>query len=103
MEDGLWRISRVKVDDSVRRCGIGRGLLERLQDELTKKGFVAVRVQPGGYGSDPQDLQRFYEKCGFEVISPFPRLNMEWRPEAKPEESALTFGPGVHYFGWFRH
>jgi GNAT superfamily N-acetyltransferase len=83
-----WYLNRVKVHDADQGKGIGRELVQRLQDALRRhweaqEHFPEPRrlvVTPGGYGSNPADLEKFYASCGFETKSPVPELLMEWTP-----------------------
>jgi len=79
--DGQWNIARVNVDKSQRLKGIGRELVQRIVEAVsTKEHFRQLKVQPGGYKSDPVELEAFYTKCGFKTLSPYPLLDMEWKP-----------------------
>lgn len=81
-----WYLNRVIVRPGDRGKGIGRGLVQRLQEALRQRWAAEnhpaeirrLVVTPGGYGSDPADLEKFYASCGFETKSPIPELLMEW-------------------------
>jgi GNAT superfamily N-acetyltransferase len=63
---GYWWLARLKVDARYQNQGIGTRLLRQVQDEVAKKnGVRGLIVEPGGYGSDPELLQKFYEGRGF--------------------------------------
>jgi len=67
--EGRWWVSRVSVKpESQRGKGVGRRLVEALQEEATKMGRPCMLVAPGGYGSDPQSLQKFYGSLGFKPL-----------------------------------
>src|SRR5437879_2897376 len=62
----LWYLNRVVVQPAERRGqGIGSRLLRTLQSELKTVGCEKLIVEPGGYGSDIDQLTRFYKKHGF--------------------------------------
>jgi ribosomal protein S18 acetylase RimI-like enzyme len=68
MPERYWYLNRVVVTNSADRGrGIGGNLLRILQQDL-KENFSPGKlvVDPGGYGSDPEDLIKFYKKFGFE-------------------------------------
>lgn len=61
-----WLVSRVFVPEFYRSKGVGSLLLTKLKEELAKvHQFRRVMVSPGGYGSDPERLHRFYTRNGF--------------------------------------
>lgn len=61
-----WYINRILVKHPQDRSqGIGSELLSRLKKEVKSQGGDVLIVEPGGYGSDPLDLIRFYTKNGF--------------------------------------
>jgi len=74
----FWYLNRVVVSpDSNRNQGIGGQLLARLQEELRKQDCKKLIVEPGGYGSDPEQLFRFYKKHGFIEETAY----LAWYPE----------------------
>lgn len=66
-----WFVNRVKVPDNLQGRGYGSQVLQRLIEELRKRGVRVLRVEPGGYGSDPDRLEKFYKKNGFENDTEF--------------------------------
>lgn len=59
-----WYLNRIKV--ITREQGHGSDLLRALLTTLaTRKDFSQLIVEPGGYGSEPDRLVRFYERHGF--------------------------------------
>lgn len=64
--EGAWYLNRVVVHPVTNRGnGIGSQMLKKLQAELTARGCTQLIVEPGGYGSDPKVLGRFYRRHGF--------------------------------------
>lgn len=61
-----WYLNRLVVKPSYRGKKIGTALLERLLSELETRGGLPVIVEPGGYGSDVEELRSFYQRFGFE-------------------------------------
>ncbi|KKN68036.1 hypothetical protein LCGC14_0455920 [marine sediment metagenome] len=82
-----WFLNRVVVHRDDRGAGIGKELMRRLQQALGERWTLEryrsethkLIVTPGGYGSDPADLEKFYQACGFTTTSPLPELLMEWK------------------------
>jgi GNAT superfamily N-acetyltransferase len=62
-----WWVARAIVQGSpeVRGKGIGSTLLNLALEKAVSMGATKVHVVPGGYGANPEDQQRFYEKNGF--------------------------------------
>lgn len=61
-----WWIARVFVYERARGKGLGLRLLQDLLAVMRKQsGPDRVIVSPGGYGSDPDELAVFYQRCGF--------------------------------------
>ena len=61
---GEWYLNRIKVN--IRGQGYGSDLLRVLLETLAiRKDFAQLVVEPGGYGSDPKRLVKFYERQGF--------------------------------------
>lgn len=61
-----WYVNRVLVrDPAARGRGLGERLVRALLLAIEERGPAWVIVEPGGYGSELQRLQRFYAKCGF--------------------------------------
>ena len=81
-----WFLNRVVVHRDDRGAGIGKELLRRLQVVLSERWALELDrpethkliVTPGGYDSDPADLEKFYQACGFRTLEPLPGLLMEW-------------------------
>lgn len=66
MEDGVWLVARVLVSREGARCkGLGSEVLQRMLARLSAAGATAVLVGPGGYGSNLERLEKFYQKNGF--------------------------------------
>jgi ribosomal protein S18 acetylase RimI-like enzyme len=64
--DGEWYLNRVIIKpETLRSQGLGGELLERLKAEVARRGATRLMVEPGGYGSDPKRLQKFYRAHGF--------------------------------------
>ncbi len=64
--DEDWFVNRVIVKPAAhRRNGLGGRLLERLKEEVAKRGAERLIVTPGGYDMALEDQVRFYEKRGF--------------------------------------
>lgn len=84
---GRWYLNRVNVHRDDRGQGIGRQLVEKLQEALSERWALErdisdthrLEVTPGGYDSKPTALEKFYLACGFKIMSPRPKLLMEWR------------------------
>lgn len=63
-EPSEWYLNRIKVN--TRGQGYGSALLRALLAALaTRENFIQLVVEPGGYGSDPDRLVKFYERHGF--------------------------------------
>lgn len=83
-----WYLNRVKVHNSDKGQGIGKELVAHLQKALSERWALEqdhpeshrLIVTPGGYGSNPADLEKFYAACGFKTKTPVPELLMEWKP-----------------------
>jgi len=93
---GAWYLNRVKVEPEGK--GIGSRLLRKLQETLLDhKGdvkdnfraacgqtdgrtdrFDVLIVEPGGYGSDPKRLNKFYKRNGFVEDAAYPGA-LVWR------------------------
>lgn len=63
--DGVWYLNRLLVAYELRGHGIGTQLLARVRDRLKELEAKKLIVEPGGYGSDPEKLDRFYRARGF--------------------------------------
>jgi ribosomal protein S18 acetylase RimI-like enzyme len=64
--NGDWYVNRVIVKpEGFRSKGLGGALLDRLKEEVAKCGAKRLLVEPGGYGSAPHRLQKFYRSHGF--------------------------------------
>ena len=72
-EDGLWFVNRVKVPKEEQGKGIGAQIVKKLQEEVAGQGCKVLLLFPGGYGSDPRGLYKFYKKQGFK---PAPRFGL---------------------------
>lgn len=68
MEEGVWWISRVLVNGE-RGKGTGSTLLQRLIEEVRKRGAKAMIVAPGGYNSNYNQQVNFYVKNGFKEVN----------------------------------
>lgn len=70
-----WYLNRVLVHEGQRRQGHGRRVLQRLRDVCLERQNThpdwpqvkSILVEPGGYGSKPEVLLKFYEACGFQL------------------------------------
>lgn len=62
-----WWVARALVQGSsdIRGKGIGSTLLRLALEKAIEMGATRVRVVPGGYGANPKQQQRFYERNGF--------------------------------------
>lgn len=79
---GHWYTNRVLVTRKEERGkGLGSYLLTLLKATLQQQeGFVALMVEPGGYGTDPKKQINFYRKNGF-IRKPKLGLNVYvWEP-----------------------
>ena len=75
-EQGYWYLNRLLVQPTYRGQGLGPALLKRLwrafeerkqaHPEWRQQG--PLMVEPGGYGSDPERLRKFYQREGFEPV-----------------------------------
>jgi len=73
--DGAWYLNRLFVRQEHRGNGYGPMLLNKLWAALEERRTLHVDwprvsrviVHPGGYGSDPEELGRFYQHMGFSV------------------------------------
>lgn len=71
---GYWYLNRLFVRAEHRGKGYGRKLLERLWQAIKERReqhpewsqIEKIVVEPGGYNSDPKELDRFYKHMGFE-------------------------------------
>jgi len=68
-----WYLNRLFVNEKYRAQGLGSKLLVRLKKAFADRAVdhpdwpqcSRVLVEPGGYGSDINDLLRFYQRRGF--------------------------------------
>jgi predicted N-acetyltransferase YhbS len=61
-----WWLARLKVAEKHQNQGIGSKLLAMGLEELEKKvGVAGLIVAPGGYGSDEEQLEKWYGARGF--------------------------------------
>jgi N-acetylglutamate synthase-like GNAT family acetyltransferase len=60
--DGDIELDALFVDPDVRRCGVGRSLVDHCVQVVRKKGSAALRVIGNPHAYD------FYSACGFEVV-----------------------------------
>ena len=68
-DNNLFFLNRLFVSDDMRNKGAGKKLLDTMKEMLKKDCMGGkVIVTPGGYGSDLDELIRFYTKNGFELI-----------------------------------
>lgn len=65
ISDGVWYLNRLLVAYEARGNGIGTELIRRLAERLKTLGATKLIVEPGGYGSDPKRLWKFYSERGF--------------------------------------
>jgi GNAT superfamily N-acetyltransferase len=69
VRDTEWYVNRVFIRPEFRRQGIGRALVLRMLEEVTRQGCTKLVLTPGGYDL-PYEVQRdFYVACGFRVIN----------------------------------
>lgn len=80
---GAWYLNRVLVAEKHRGQGYGSKLVDHLKKAIVKHGGVLLVVEPGGYGSDPVRLQRFYKRSGFQEDSEFEGA-LVWRATPSP-------------------
>lgn len=57
------------IVEPFRGQGLGSKLLNAVIEECRERGAKSIQVTPGGYGSDPKLLERFYVKAGFKPTS----------------------------------
>lgn len=75
-----WWLARLKVTDRFQNQGIGSELLKMALEELEKKvGVVGLIVAPGGYGSDEEELKKWYGARGFKK---HPKGYLLWQPRS---------------------
>jgi len=72
MHDGTWYLNRLFVHESVRGKGIGSRLLAHMVTLLQGRGTLIV--DPGGYGSNPAKLRKWYRQQGFQTTAVKGRL-----------------------------
>lgn len=65
--DGNWEINRAFIQDNMRSNGLGSKMLQRAISEILNNNPKSICVTPGGYGSDVEELYRFYGKNGFRM------------------------------------
>jgi len=68
LEPGVVEVKRMYVEPDVRRRGVARGLLERLEGLARERGFAAVRIETGFKQHEAIGL---YHRAGYERIEPF--------------------------------
>jgi GNAT superfamily N-acetyltransferase len=96
--NGKWYLNRVLVGSpEMRGKGLGSKLVARLLEVLCEReDFRALIVEPGGYGSDPAQLQRFYLRCGFKTCHVEGALVWRRPPQApllQEVHTEATIGP----------
>ncbi len=64
-EDGVAEIKRMYVVPSARRQGLGRRLLEALEDEARELGYARIRLDTG---NRQPHAQAMYERAGYHPI-----------------------------------
>ena len=64
-DDGVAEIKRMYVVPSARRQGLGRRLLEALEDEARELGYVRIRLDTG---NRQPHAQAMYERAGYHPI-----------------------------------
>jgi hypothetical protein len=75
---GQWYLNRLKVNNRGR--GYGSEILRKLLATLAeRKDFSSLIVEPGGYGSDVNRLNKFYKSNGFKPDAS--RECLVWIPE----------------------
>jgi GNAT superfamily N-acetyltransferase len=62
-ERPLCRLTALVVDEEARRPGVGRALLERVEDEARRLGCERLEVTSS---VQREDARAFYERLGFE-------------------------------------
>jgi len=102
-DGNVWELHPMVVDEKYRGRGIGRKLVESLEDEIKKLGGLTIYC-----GSDDEDFKtslsepdiytglwdriknvenydrhpyEFYKKCGFQIIGVMPDANGRRRPD----------------------
>jgi GNAT superfamily N-acetyltransferase len=63
-ERPLCRLTALVVDEEARRPGVGRALLERVEDEARRLG--CERLEVTSESARREDTRAFYERLGFE-------------------------------------
>jgi GNAT superfamily N-acetyltransferase len=84
MGGSTWYLNRLLVSPKHRSKGVGSKLLTRLQEACKERRTLhpewpqveAIIVEPGGYGSDVNELVRFYKKRGFQENTVSKCLNL---------------------------
>lgn len=71
LADGVHRayVYGFRVRPEYRRCGIGACLLETVEDDLRRRGFLSVTLN---VGRENIDARRFYERHGYRVAAAEP-------------------------------
>ena len=64
-EDGVAEIKRMYVAPAARRQGLGRRLLEALEDKARELGYVRIRLDTG---NRQPHAQAMYERAGYHPI-----------------------------------
>lgn len=68
LPDGTVEVKRMFVDPSMRRTGVARALLARLEAIARERGFALVRIETGDRQPEAVAL---YERAGYARIPPF--------------------------------
>ena len=77
LDDGSWYLNRLVIKPNYRGQGLGPKLLDRLKEVFAERVIEhpdwpqcsRLLVEPGGYGSDVDELHKFYKSQGFK---PYP-------------------------------
>lgn len=68
MTDGTFDLYWIVVDPGLKRAGVGRGLLERVEADLRREGARLLRVETEG-GDAYAATRGFYQRVGYEVLA----------------------------------
>jgi GNAT superfamily N-acetyltransferase len=66
--DGYGEVKRMYSKPSVRRRGVAKGVLRRIETEIRDAGLSLLRIETGVY---QEEALRFYEGAGFRRCGPF--------------------------------
>lgn len=76
-EEGWWYLARLKIKDDHQGHSLGSLLLYKLCEIVKQRGDKGIIVYPGGYGSSPRRLKKFYTRMGFKQTE---KGVMRWQP-----------------------